>query len=119
MGSLNKLYQCNNRWHWSKECINKTSSSSKGCVCTASHYNYKNISVREKENGKVAKKKEPVSRLKSTLTEHNDEGRWQVKWVENEEMVLEETRGRAKELTKVSDDRNSKETQFFSCEAVL
>lgn len=34
-------------------------------------------------------------------------------------MVLEETRGRAKELTKVSDDRNSKETQFFSCEAVL
>lgn len=68
---------------------------------------------------KLQRKKEPVSRLKSTLTEHNDEGRWQVKWVENEEMVLEETRGRAKELTKVSDDRNSKETQFFSCEAVL
>ena len=59
------------------------------------------------------------------MIEHNDDGRWkdgQVKWVENEEMVLEETRGRVKELTKVSDARNSKGRQvffFFSCEAVL
>lgn len=37
--------------------------------------------------------------------------------MENEEMVLEKTRGRMKELTKVSDDRNSKERQFSSCEA--
>ena len=50
------------------------------------------------------------------MIERNDDGRWkdgQVKWVENEEMVLEETRGRVKELTKVSDDRNSKGRQFF------
>lgn len=69
---------------------------------------------------KLQSKEEPVSRLKSTLVER--QGRWeagQVEWVENEEMVLEETRGRVKELTKVSDDRNSKERQFFSCEAVL
>lgn len=39
--------------------------------------------------------------------------------MENEEMVLEKTRGRMKELTKVSDDRNSKERQSSSCEAVL
>lgn len=39
--------------------------------------------------------------------------------MENEDMVLEKTRGRVKELTKVSDDRNSKERQFSSCEAVL
>ena len=71
---------------------------------------------------KLQSKEEPVSRLKSTLVEHNNEGRWeagQVEWVENEEMVLEETRGRVKELTRVSDDRNSKERQFFSCEADL
>lgn len=69
---------------------------------------------------KLQSKEEPVSRLKSTLVEC--QGRWeagQVEWVENEEMVLEETRGRVKELTKASDDRNSKERQFFSCEAVL
>ena len=50
------------------------------------------------------------------MIEHNDVGRWkdgQVRWVENEEMVLEETRGTVKELTKVSDDRNSKGRQFF------
>ena len=50
------------------------------------------------------------------MIEHNDDGRWkdgQVKWVENEEMVLEETRGRVKELTKVSDERNSKGRQVF------
>lgn len=34
-------------------------------------------------------------------------------------MVLEKTRGRVKELTKVSDDRNSKQRQFSSCEAVF
>lgn len=39
--------------------------------------------------------------------------------MENGEMVLEQTRGRMKELTKVSDDRNSKERQLSSCEAVL
>lgn len=69
-------------------------------------------------------KEEPVSRLKSTLIENNnEEGRredGQVEWMENEEMVLKETRGRVKELTKISDDRKSKERQFFfSCEAVL
>lgn len=40
---------------------------------------------------------------KEHLTEHNnEEGRWedeQVEWVENEEMVLEKTRGRVKEVT--------------------
>lgn len=39
--------------------------------------------------------------------------------MENEEVVLEKTRGRVKELTKVSDDRNNKGRQFSSCEAVL
>lgn len=33
--------------------------------------------------------------------------------MENEEMVLKKTRGRVKELTKVSDDRNSKQRLFF------
>lgn len=34
-------------------------------------------------------------------------------------MVLEKTRGRMKELTKVSDDQNSKERQLSSCEALV
>lgn len=36
-----------------------------------------------------------------------------LKWVENEEMVLEETRGRVKELTRLVMTEIAKEDSFF------